>query len=147
MPESQVQSYTSALLAVLAGSSVVFSPISGILADRVSTRQAPFLFGLSTLIGATILLFLATTIPVLTIARVLQGISSAVVWTLGLAICIETVGPENLGKTIGSVRSCMLISEELLLTTDRSSHSYLLALYGPQSSEVSCTKSLESWVF
>lgn len=103
VPESQVQSYTSGLLAVLAGSSVIFSPIAGVLADRVSTRQAPFLFGLTTLIGATILLFLATTIPVLAVARVLQGISSAVVWTIGLAICIETVGTENLGKTIGSV--------------------------------------------
>lgn len=103
VPATQVQSYTSALLAVLAGSSVVFSPVAGVLADKVSTRQAPFLVGLSMLIGATVLLFLGTTVPALVVARVLQGISSAFVWTVGLAIVIETVGPDNLGKTIGTV--------------------------------------------
>ena len=40
---------------------------------------------------------------VLAVARVLQGISAAVVWTIGLALVLDTVGPENLGKTIGSV--------------------------------------------
>jgi predicted MFS family arabinose efflux permease len=49
------------------------------------------------------LLFVGTTLPVLTLARVLQGVSSAFVWTVGLALCLETVGPKNLGKTIGSV--------------------------------------------
>lgn len=103
VPGSKVQTYTSALLAVLAGSSVLFSPVAGVIADRVSTRQAPFLFGLSTLIGATILLFTGTTIVALVIARIVQGISTAIVWTVGLAMCIETVGPENLGKVIGTV--------------------------------------------
>jgi MFS family permease len=41
----------------------------------------------------------------LALARVLQGISAAFVWTIGLALCLETVGPENLGKTIGSIFS------------------------------------------
>ena len=56
------------------------------------------------MILATILLFTGTTVPALTIARLAQGASSAFVWTIGLALCIDTVGPENLGKTIGSVR-------------------------------------------
>ena len=41
--------------------------------------------------------------PVLIVARILQGISAAVVWTIGLALVLDTVGPDNLGKTIGSV--------------------------------------------
>ena len=41
--------------------------------------------------------------PVLVVARVSQGISAAVVWTIGLALILDTVGPEDLGKTIGSV--------------------------------------------
>lgn len=80
-----------------------FSPIAGVLADKMSTRQAPFLFGLSTLLGATVLLFLGRSIEVLLVARVLQGISGAVVWSIGMALCIETVGPDNLGKSIGTV--------------------------------------------
>jgi len=47
---------------------------------------------------------LGQTIAVLAVARVLQGISAAVVWTIGLALVLDTVGPDNLGKTIGSVR-------------------------------------------
>lgn len=108
LPSSQIQSHTSGMLAAFAGSSVVFSPIAGVLADKVSTRQAPFLLGLSTLLGATVLLFVGRTMPVLIVARVLQGISSGFVWTIGLAICIETVGPANLGKTIGAVCNCIM---------------------------------------
>lgn len=103
VPEQQIQSLVSGLLAAYAAASVVFSPVAGILADKVSTRQAPFLFGLLSLLGATLLLFLGTSVPVLVIARILQGISAGFVWTIGLALCLETVGPDNLGKTIGSV--------------------------------------------
>lgn len=104
VPKDQLQPHVDGLLAAYAGASVIFSPIAGILADKTSTRQAPFLLGLTSLLMATILLFLGTTVPVLAIARILQGISAAVVWTIGLALCLETVGPEDLGKTIGSVR-------------------------------------------
>ena len=104
LPQEQVQSHVSGLLAAYAAASVLFSPVAGVLADRVSTRQAPFLFGLAALLAATVLLFLGRSVPVLVLARVLQGISAGFVWTIGLALCLETVGPENLGKTIGSVR-------------------------------------------
>ncbi len=105
LPDSQIQSYTSGLLAAYAGASVLASPIAGVLADRVSTRQAPFLLGLSVLLCATVLLSLGKTIPVIIFARILQGVSSGLVWTIGLAMCIETVGPQNLGKTIGTLFS------------------------------------------
>lgn len=103
LPEDQIQSHVSALLAAYAGASVLFSPPAGIIADRVPTRQAPFLIGLLALLAATLMLFLGKTIPVLIVARILQGTSAAVVWTIGLALVLDTVGPGNLGKTIGSV--------------------------------------------
>jgi MFS family permease len=105
IPQSEVQTYTSALLAAYAGASVLFSPVAGYIADRTSSRQAPFLGGLAALIAATIMLFEGNSIAVLFIARIAQGASSAFVWTVGLALCIDTVGPENLGKTIGSIFS------------------------------------------
>ena len=103
LPADQVQSNVSGLLAAYAGASVIFSPIAGIIADRVPTRQLPFLVGLTALLGATLLFAFGKSLPVLVVARVLQGISAAVVWTIGLALVLDTVGPENLGKTIGSV--------------------------------------------
>ena len=100
---SEVQSYTSMLLALYAASQIVVSPFAGIFADRISTRQAPFLAGLLALLFATVMLALGQSIAVLALARVLQGISAGVVWTLGLAMCLETVGPQDLGKAIGTV--------------------------------------------
>lgn len=106
IPRSQVQSYTSALLAVYAGANVISCPLAGLLADRLPNRKTPFLFALSCLLGASLMLFLGRTIWLLFVARVLQGISSAVVWTVGLAMCVETVGIGNMGKTMGSVWKC-----------------------------------------
>ena len=103
LPQSQVQSHVSALLAAYAGASVLFSPPAGIIADKLPTRQLPFLVGLVALLLATLMLFLGQSVPVLVLARIFQGISAAVVWTIGLALLLDTVGPENLGKTIGSV--------------------------------------------
>ncbi|KAL8858236.1 MAG: hypothetical protein Q9178_005248 [Gyalolechia marmorata] len=111
LPEEQIQSHVSALLAAYAGASVLFSPPAGIIADRVPTRQAPFLAGLVALLAATLMLFLGQSIAVLTLARVLQGVSGAVVWTIGLALLLDTVGPENLGKTIGSIFGFISIGE------------------------------------
>jgi MFS family permease len=103
LPEEKVQSYVSAMLAAYAGASVVFSLPAGIIADKVRTRQAPFLSGLAALLAATLMLAFGQSIPVLIVARVLQGTSSAFVWTVCLAMILDTVGPGNLGKTIGSV--------------------------------------------
>ncbi|EMC91601.1 hypothetical protein BAUCODRAFT_160297 [Baudoinia panamericana UAMH 10762] len=105
LPPEKIQSNVSGLLAAYAGASVVCSPLAGLLADRMSSRQSPFLLGLTALLGATVLLFVGQSIPVLALARVLQGVSGAFVWTIGLALCLETVGQENLGKTIGSIFS------------------------------------------
>ncbi|KER00246.1 hypothetical protein AUEXF2481DRAFT_34452 [Aureobasidium subglaciale EXF-2481] len=113
LPENQIQSHVDGLLAAYAGASVVFSPIAGVLADKTSTRQGPFLLGLVALSLATILLFLGSSVPVLVVARVLQGCSAAVVWTIGLALLIETVGRENLGKTIGSIFSFISVGNLL----------------------------------
>lgn len=100
---AKIQSHASGLLAAYAGASVIFSPVSGIIADRSSSRQLQFLAGLTSLLVATLLLFLGRTVAVLAVSRILQGISAAVVWTVGLSLVLDTVGPKNLGKTIGSV--------------------------------------------
>ena len=119
LPEDQIQTYVSALLAAYAGASVLFSPPAGVIADKTSSRQAPFLVGLVALLAATLMLFLGQSIPVLILARVLQGVSGAVVWTIGLALLLDTVGPANLGKTIGSVsHDISSLLQMLMIATD-----------------------------
>ncbi|KAI0024034.1 MFS general substrate transporter [Xylariomycetidae sp. FL0641] len=111
VPEDAVQSYVSNLLAAYAGASVVSSVPAGWVADRTNSRQAPFLSGLAALLAATIMLALGQSTAVLVAARVLQGVSAAIVWTIGLAMVLDTVGPGNLGKVIGSIFSFISIGE------------------------------------
>ncbi|KAI1394764.1 MFS transporter-like protein [Hypoxylon fuscum] len=111
IPEDEIQTYVSNLLAAYAGASVVSSVPAGWIADRTSSRQAPFLSGLAALLAATFMLAFGRSIAVLFVARVLQGISAAVVWTIGLAMILDTVGPENLGKVVGSIFSFISIGE------------------------------------
>lgn len=103
VPSSQIQSHFSALLTAYAGSSVLFSPDAEVLADRVASRRAPFLLGVAGLLVATVMVGLGRAFWVLVLARVLQGMSAAVVWTVELALAMDTVGTERLGVTIGSV--------------------------------------------
>lgn len=113
VPKDQVQSTTSMLLAVYAAASVAFSPVAGWLADKASSRQLPFMLGLIALLLSTIFFATGRSVPVLAIARVLQGLSGAVVWTIGLALCLETVGPERLGTVVGSVRTLLHFRREI----------------------------------
>lgn len=105
LPAAKVQRYSSSLLAAHAVSAAVFCPIAGILTDQFAGRKVPYLVGVLALLLSAILFFLGDNIAILAIARVLQGISGALVWTVGQAILIDTVGAENVGKTTGSVRT------------------------------------------
>lgn len=142
LPDDKVQSYVSGLLAAYAGASVVCSLPAGFIADKVKTRQAPFLSGLVALLGATILLAFGQSIPVLIVARVLQGISAAFVWTVGLAMVLDTVGPGDLGKVIGSVCIASKVPHDLSANSTLLRYSLLSALENspPQSLEASSTK-------
>ena len=112
LPHDRIQSNVSGLLAAFAGASVCFSPVAGIVADRYSkSRQLPFLLGLVALLAATLMFGLGKTVPVLVVARILQGLSSAVVWTIGLALVLDTVGPDRLGTVIGSIFGFISIGE------------------------------------
>ena len=111
LPQAKVQSYASALLAAYAGASVLFSLPAGWVADRTGARRTPFLAGLAALLAATILLGVGRSIAVLVLARVLQGISAAVVWTVGLAMVLDSVGPKHLGKVVGSIFSFISVGE------------------------------------
>ncbi|EPE28815.1 MFS general substrate transporter [Glarea lozoyensis ATCC 20868] len=113
VPHDQIQSYTSILLGTYAGATVLLSPIAGVIADRLPARQIPFTGGLLALVASTTLLCFGQTIGVLILARILQGASAAVVWTVGMALVKDTVGGENLGTAIGSMFSVVSVGELL----------------------------------
>jgi len=66
--------------------------------------------GLLALGAATVMLNLGPNIGVLILGRVLQGISAAVVWVVGLALLADTVDEGEIGQTMGYVFSVMSIA-------------------------------------
>lgn len=73
------------------------------MADRTTTRRNPFLYGLVALAGSTVMLCIGSSITVLIIGRLLQGISAAVVWAVGLALLVDTVGKDEIGRSMGII--------------------------------------------
>lgn len=104
LPATRLQSVSSGFLASHTVASAIFSPIAGILTDKCSGRKFPYVVGVLLLLLATIVFFLGDHVATLVVARAVQGISGALVWTVGQAILIDTVGAKNLGKATGSVR-------------------------------------------
>ncbi|KAK3073206.1 hypothetical protein LTR53_005405 [Teratosphaeriaceae sp. CCFEE 6253] len=108
-PDS-IQTWISIFLAVYGAALLVASPICGWLADRSSSRRLPLLVGLLALGASTVMLCIGNSIAVLAAGRVLQGFSAAVVWVVGLALLVDTVGPENIGQVMGYVGLSMSLA-------------------------------------
>lgn len=98
--EDSVQTWTAILLACYTIALFIASPIIGIYADHTSSRRWTLLMGLLALAGCTIFLCLGRSIAVLILGRMLQGVSAAVVWSVGLALIVDTV-PNNVGQAMG----------------------------------------------
>ncbi|KAK3360248.1 major facilitator superfamily domain-containing protein [Lasiosphaeria hispida] len=109
VPEERVQHWTAILLACYNVALCVGSPIAGLYADRTASRRLPLLAGLLALAGATILLCLGRTIAVLVAGRLLQGLSAAIVWSVGLALLVDTMG-RDVGFAMGWVSIAMSVA-------------------------------------
>ena len=103
LSERSVQGWTSILLALFSAGLLAFSPIVGYIADRSESRRWPFLFGLVALGVATALLCVGTNIGLWVTGRLFQGAAAAVVWVVGIALMVDTVGKDGLGRAIGYV--------------------------------------------
>jgi MFS family permease len=103
LSEDSIQSWTSILLALYAGSLLAFAPVVGYIADRAESRRWPLLVGLIALGAATALLCVGTNIALWIVGRLFQGAAAAIVWTAGLALMVDTVGKDGLGQAIGYV--------------------------------------------
>lgn len=68
------------------------------------------MLGLLALGGSTAMLCVGDSIGILAAGRVLQGISAAVVWVVGLALLVDTVGPNGIGQAMGYVGMSMSLA-------------------------------------
>ena len=107
---SQVQTWISTLLAVYGAALLAASPVCGYFADKTESRKLPLLVGLLALAGATVLLTVGNSIAVFVLGRLLQGFSAAVVWVVGLALLVDTVGSQAVGQCMGYVGLAMSLA-------------------------------------
>ncbi|KAF2721364.1 MFS general substrate transporter [Polychaeton citri CBS 116435] len=107
---SEVQNWVSILLAIYGAALLVAAPFCGWAADRYSSRRVPLLAGLVALGGSTAMLCAGSSLGMLAAGRALQGVSAAVVWVVGLALLVDTVGPEEVGVAMGYVGLSMSLA-------------------------------------
>ncbi|KAJ4306101.1 hypothetical protein N0V88_000897 [Collariella sp. IMI 366227] len=108
LPENKVQHWTAILLACYNAALFLGSPVAGFYADRTQSRRWPFILGLIALCASTLLLCLGKTIVLLVIGRILQGLSAAIVWSVGLALLVDTIG-KDIGYAMGYVNIAMSV--------------------------------------
>ncbi|KAL7622733.1 hypothetical protein AAE478_006411 [Parahypoxylon ruwenzoriense] len=108
IPEDQVQSWTSILLACYSVALFVGSPLAGIYADHTSSRRWPLLLGLVALAGSTLLLCFGNSIGLLVAGRILQGLSAGIVWSVGCALLVDTMASAT-GVAMGYVGISMSV--------------------------------------
>ena len=108
VPNEQVQQWTAILLACYNITLFVGSPLVGFYADHTTSRRLPLLLGLLALAGSTLLLCLGKTLALLIVGRLLQGLSAAIVWSVGLALLADTMG-KDIGYAMGYVGISMSV--------------------------------------
>jgi MFS transporter, DHA1 family, solute carrier family 18 (vesicular amine transporter), member 1/2 len=79
---------------------LVLSIPMGALSDRFG-RKGPMMFGLALLAGATLAFAYATSLPMLFVARLLQGAADGMTWIVGFALIADLYGPEERGRAMG----------------------------------------------
>ncbi|GAA6018444.1 hypothetical protein JCM11491_007000 [Sporobolomyces phaffii] len=98
---TDIGSKTGWLVAAYAGGLIVSSPPVAYIGARYKGRQIPLVIGLLFMIGAIIMFMEANNYTLMVIARILQGFSGTVLWTIGLALITDSVPEERAGVVIG----------------------------------------------
>lgn len=78
-----------------------FKVLFGWVGDAGHGRQMLFVSGLTILASSTLVFALSTTLSLLLVARILQGMSTAIVFTVGFALLQDKVGKKRIGQAMG----------------------------------------------
>lgn len=97
------------LLTAFGFAQLIASPLFGYYADQSSSRRTPLLMGFFSNAAATAVLYFAQSVWILALSRFLQGLSAAVVYTVGFALLADTVGSKDIGQWMGYVISSLNI--------------------------------------
>ncbi|GAA5906007.1 hypothetical protein JCM8208_006316 [Rhodotorula glutinis] len=94
---------TGWLVAAYAAGLIVSSPVAGWIGAKYKNRQVPLTLGLLFMAGAVIMFMESESFALMVVARILQGFSGTVLWTIGLALLVDSVPEQRLGTVLGYV--------------------------------------------
>ncbi|KAK8006871.1 hypothetical protein PG989_000861 [Apiospora arundinis] len=103
VPQEKVQLFTSVAVGLSGLGNLVGAFAFGYMADHVRNRRTSLLLGLAVFIGGTAMVWAARHITIMCIGRLLQGLASAAVWSVGLALLVDTVGKSEVPVAMGYV--------------------------------------------
>ncbi|KAK8848448.1 MFS amine transporter [Apiospora arundinis] len=103
IPQEKVQLFTSVAVGLSGLGNLVGAFAFGYMADHVRNRRTSLLLGLAVFIGGTAMVWAARHITIMCIGRLLQGLASAAVWSVGLALLVDTVGKSEVPVAMGYV--------------------------------------------
>ncbi|KAI6134157.1 MFS general substrate transporter [Pisolithus croceorrhizus] len=96
-----VSALTGWLLCAYSAGLVLSTIPIAIYSEKHSSRRIPLIFGLIALIVSQILLMFAPNYALMAVARVSQGISSSMIWVVGLALLCDTTPEHMVGRQLG----------------------------------------------
>lgn len=74
--------------------------------DHHQNRRAPWYIGLLLIVAGTVVFGITDKFWTFIVSRLLQGASSAILYTVGLAVLVETVDKDEVGRYMGTAMSC-----------------------------------------
>lgn len=70
------------------------------------SRRVPWYIGIALITTGSILFGCTNGLAMLVLSRILQGLSSSILYTVGLAVLVDTVGKNEVGQWMGTAMSC-----------------------------------------
>ncbi|PYH86121.1 MFS general substrate transporter [Aspergillus uvarum CBS 121591] len=111
-PASRIQTLTSLILSMNALVSIILAPVTGYLADKLSSRNGLLVAAWVVNMLGTAVTAWATTLTVLIVGRLIQTVAGSVIWIVGMAMLANAAGTRHLSKAFGV--AVLLVSAGLL---------------------------------
>ncbi|KAF2491491.1 MFS general substrate transporter [Lophium mytilinum] len=103
--EHQLQISTSILIATFALADFFGAPLCAWYVDRYRSKRVPWYAGIVLISTGTIFFGFANRFWMLVVSRILQGFSSSILYTVGLAVLVHTVDHDEVGQWMGTAMS------------------------------------------
>ncbi|KXS19293.1 MFS general substrate transporter [Gonapodya prolifera JEL478] len=93
-----------ALIGAYFGVVVLLAPAAGWISDRLRTRRKLVLIGFLALGASTVFFALSSSLAMLFLARICQGVSASASWACSMALIADVYPPELLGRAMGTAQ-------------------------------------------